>query len=48
MRHHYFDDLQVGDSTRRFLDSVSELVVLRDRLLGEVGDSAGGVAETIA
>ena len=48
MRHHYFDDLQVGDSTRRFLDSVSELVVLRDRLLGEVGDWAGGVAETIA
>ena len=48
MRHHYFDDLQVGDSTRRFLDSVSELVVLRDRLLGEAVDSAGGVAETIA
>lgn len=50
MRHHYFDDLQVGDSTRRFLDSVSELVVLRDRLLGEVApvDPAGDVAETIA
>jgi hypothetical protein len=48
MRHHYFDDLQVGDSTRRFLDSVSELVVLRDRLLGEAVDSAGRVAETIA
>jgi hypothetical protein len=35
MRHHYFDDLQVGDSTARFLDAVSELVALRDRLLGE-------------
>jgi hypothetical protein len=34
MRHHYFDDLQVGDSTVRFLDAVSELVTLRDRLLG--------------
>ena len=34
MRHHYFDDLQVGDSTVRFLDAVSELVSLRDRLLG--------------
>jgi len=35
MRHHYFDDLQVGDSTARFRDAVSELVALRDRLLGE-------------
>jgi hypothetical protein len=35
MRHHYFDDLQIGDSTTRFLDAVSELVALRDRLLGE-------------
>ena len=34
MRHHYFDDLQVGDSTVRFLDAVSELVALRDELLG--------------
>jgi hypothetical protein len=34
MRHHYFDDHQVGDSTTRFLESVSELVALRDRLLG--------------
>jgi hypothetical protein len=33
MRHHYFDDLQVGDSTGRFLSSVSELVALRDRLV---------------
>jgi hypothetical protein len=36
MRHHYFDDLQVGDSTARFLDAVSELVTRRDLLLGEV------------
>lgn len=34
MRHHYFDDLQVGDSTARFVASVAELVALRDRLLG--------------
>jgi hypothetical protein len=34
MRHHYFDDLHVGDSTVRFLDAVSELVSLRDQLLG--------------
>jgi hypothetical protein len=34
MRHHYFDDLQVGESTVRFLDAVSELVTLRDGLLG--------------
>jgi len=36
MRHHYFDDMQVGDSTARFLEAVSELVSLRDRLLGAV------------
>ena len=34
MRHHYFDDLQVGDSTNRFLEAVAELVTLRDRLRG--------------
>lgn len=33
MRHFYFDDIQVGDSTTRFLDSVTELVGLRDQLL---------------
>lgn len=33
MRHFYFDDIQVGDSTTRFLDAVAELVRLRDRLL---------------
>jgi hypothetical protein len=35
MRHHYFDDLQVGDSTHRFLDTVDDLVSLRDRLIGD-------------
>lgn len=39
MRHHYFDDLQVGDSTVRFLDAVSELVALRDGLLGSAASS---------
>lgn len=33
MRHFYFDDIQVGDSTTRFLDAVTELVRLRDRLV---------------
>ena len=34
MRHHYFDDLGVGDSTQRFLETVDELVRRRDRLVG--------------
>ena len=34
MRRHYFDDLQIGDSTARFLEAVSELVTLRDGLIG--------------
>lgn len=33
MRHFYFDDLQVGDSTARFVEAVVELARLRDRLL---------------
>ena len=33
MRHHYFDDLDVGESTGRFLAEVSRLVALRDELL---------------
>jgi hypothetical protein len=37
MRHHYFDDHQVGDSTARFVAAVGELVALRDRLLGAGG-----------
>jgi hypothetical protein len=40
MRHHYFDDLQVGDSTLRFKAEVADLVALRDRLVGESGDEA--------
>ncbi len=35
MRNHYFDDVPVGESTARFMDAVSALVELRDRLLGE-------------
>lgn len=46
MRHHYFDDLQVGDSTVRFLDAVSELVALRDRLLGAAFGAGEGDAIT--
>jgi len=34
MRHHYFDDVKVGDSTARFIAEVRELSALRDRLLG--------------
>lgn len=34
MRHHYFDDVQVGESTTRFIEAVAELAALRDRLLG--------------
>lgn len=33
MRHFYFDDLQVGDSTTHFLEALAELARLRDRLL---------------
>ena len=40
MRHHYFDALQVGESTDRFLDAVSELVALREQLVGAAADPA--------
>ncbi len=41
MRHHYFDDLRVGESTARFLSAVSELVALRDRFVdGGAGEPA--------
>ena len=44
MRHHYFDDLRVGESTTRFLDTVADLVSLRDRLLGvEPTDDAAAI-----
>jgi len=40
MRHHYFDDLHVGDSTGRFLAEVSQLVALRDELVARGSDAA--------
>ncbi len=43
MRHHYFDDLQVGDSTTRFVESVGDLVALRDRLLGTDADDDAAI-----
>ena len=45
MRHHYFDELQIGDSTTRFLDAVRDLVLLRDRLVGR-GDGSDLPQET--
>jgi hypothetical protein len=42
MRHHYFDDVRVGESTDRFLTEVGALVALRDRLIG-VDPAAGQV-----
>jgi hypothetical protein len=33
MRHHYFDDLRVGESTTRFITEVRDLAALRDQLL---------------
>ena len=33
MRHFYFDDIQVGDSTTRFLEAVTDLARRRDHLL---------------
>jgi hypothetical protein len=43
MRHHYFDDLQVGDSTTRFVEAVGELVALRNRLMGVTPDPGGAM-----
>jgi CDP-glycerol glycerophosphotransferase (TagB/SpsB family) len=40
MRHHYFDDLDVGESTGRFLSEVSRLVALRDELVTGGTESA--------
>jgi hypothetical protein len=42
MRHHYFDDVRVGESTDRFLAEIDVLVTLRDRLIG-VDHSVGEV-----
>lgn len=44
MRHHYFDDNGVGDSTVRFVEAVGELVELRDRLQG--ASPAAGLEES--
>ncbi|MCX6395175.1 MAG: CDP-glycerol glycerophosphotransferase family protein [Propionibacteriales bacterium] len=44
MRHHYFDDLGVGDSTRQFIAEVDDLALLRDELIGAGGP--GSHAET--
>jgi CDP-glycerol glycerophosphotransferase (TagB/SpsB family) len=47
MRHHYFDELRVGESTDRFLAAVADLVALRDRLLGDgVGPNGADAAIT--
>lgn len=40
MRHHYFDDLHVGESTGRFLTAVGQLVALRDELVAGGADAA--------
>jgi hypothetical protein len=39
MRHHYFGDVTVGDSTARFVAAVRELAALREELLGRVWQS---------
>ena len=33
VRHRYFDDVAVGESTARFIDAVNDLVASRDALL---------------
>ena len=46
MRHHYFDELGVGDSTQRFLETVGELVRRRDLLVGAQPNTDALGAET--
>ncbi|GAB2633747.1 CDP-glycerol glycerophosphotransferase family protein [Nocardioides ginkgobilobae] len=46
MRHHYFDDVAVGESTTRFLAVVGELIALRDRLQGVERSARGSVGIT--
>jgi CDP-glycerol glycerophosphotransferase (TagB/SpsB family) len=46
MRHHYFDDVAVGESTTRFLAVVGELLALRDRLQGVAPSARGSVGIT--
>jgi hypothetical protein len=45
MRRHYFDDLQIGDSTARFLQALTELITLRNELIG-AGEPPQGATET--
>ena len=40
MRHHYFDDVKVGDSTSRFLEAVAGLARHRDALLEDGAEQA--------
>ena len=46
MRHHYFDDVAVGESTTRFLAVLTELVALRDRLQGVAPSEDSSVGAT--
>ena len=48
MRHYYFDDLQIGESTVRFVDAVAELVARRDALLRSEPAIGGPGAADIA
>jgi hypothetical protein len=42
MRHHYFDDNGVGDSTVRFVEAITELVERRDQLRGDLATGDHG------
>jgi hypothetical protein len=48
MRHHYFDDHGVGMSTNQFVQFVTNLVDLRDRLIGVVPPSDAELGEATA
>ena len=52
MRRLYFGDLAPGESTRRFLDAIGEVIAERDRLLGRLPrahvDAAGAAAVAVA
>jgi len=44
MRHHYFDDNAVGQSTERFLEETGVLIALRDRLIGTQSEAGTAIA----
>jgi hypothetical protein len=44
MRHHYFDDVRVGESTERFTKELSVLCDLRDRLIGVTPSANADIA----